>query len=120
MEAYKEYKLAGGEIDSFIPDCVRKDSEKYILEKNELSAWFEENFKKLDDYEIKDYIHLGTVFDNDFVDYNMKKKGTGKNKFIYYFRNHPSFRNRFMKRYHPNEEIDVRNIMLGYRKRKER
>ena len=121
MEAYKEYKLADGEVDSFIPDCVRKDSEKYLLEKNELSALFEENCKKIDDgkYEIKDYIHIGTFFDENLeLDYNLKKKGIGKNKFIDYFRNHPSYRKRFMKRYHPNNEIDVRNIMLGYRRRK--
>ena len=101
MIAYQEFRLADYEIDGFIPDCVRKDTEEYMLENDELSAWFEETFKLDKTPNTKAYIHLGTLFASNLtlpmVLDKLKKQGKniGKNGFIDYFRKHELYRKRF-------------------------
>jgi phage/plasmid-associated DNA primase len=122
MRAYQEYKLADYEINGFIPDCVRKDTEEYLLENDEISAWWEENFKPDKTKDSTAYQCPGTIFDDDFADSiandNLKKKGKniGKNGFIDYFRKHELYRKKFKEEAKINGK-HVKKVLIGYKRR---
>jgi phage/plasmid-associated DNA primase len=124
LNIYQETK---GEL--YIPESIRQRSLEYITYSNWALKWFKENYEKIENPTIRDFVKIMNIFarlkqsdEYSSLTRNDKRK-FNKNYLITLFKDSSLLGEHYIEKYRPRigngERIEASNVIFGFRRRKE-